>query len=183
MEIHSLSLPEVKVIIPKKFGDNRGYFSETYNTKSLSANNLNLEFVQDNQSHSVEKNVLRGLHFQSPPFAQDKLVRCLSGSFLDVAVDIRKESPNYGKYITEVISSENFKQILVPKGVAHGILTLEPNTILLYKVTDYYSAENDLGLLWNDESLCIPWGVDHSDVITSDKDKNQPNFKDFVSPF
>ena len=136
MEIHSLSLPEVKIIIPNKFGDSRGYFSETHNTKNLLENNLDLDFVQDNQSHSVEKNVLRGLHFQSPPFAQDKLVRCLSGSFLDVAVDIRKQSPNYGKYIAEVISAENFKQILVPKGFAHGILTLEPN--LLYKTVVFF---------------------------------------------
>ena len=130
-----------------------------------------------------KKNILRGLHFQSPPFAQDKLVRCLSGSFLDVAVDIRKDSKNYGKFITKVISADNFEQILVPKGFAHGILTLEPDTILLYKVSNYYSAEHDHGLLWSDNDLNIPWGVNYEDVITSEKDMNQPKFKEFISPF
>jgi dTDP-4-dehydrorhamnose 3,5-epimerase len=183
MEIYSLGLPEVKIIKPKKFGDHRGYFSETFNCDNLSKNDVNIDFVQDNQSHSVEKNILRGLHFQSPPFAQDKLVRCLSGSFLDVAIDIRKDSKNYGKFITKIISADNFEQILVPKGFAHGILTLEPDTILLYKVSNYYSAENDHGLLWCDNDLNIPWGVNHEDVITSEKDMNQPKFKEFISPF
>ena len=120
MEIYSLSIPDIKIIKPKKFGDHRGYFSETFNEKSLLDLGINLKFIQDNQSLSVEKNILRGLHFQSPPFAQDKLLRCLTGSFLDVAVDIRKNSETYGKFITKEISAESFEQILVPKGFAHG---------------------------------------------------------------
>lgn len=183
MEIYSLSIPDIKIIKPKKFGDHRGYFSETFNEKSLLDLGINLKFIQDNQSLSVEKNILRGLHFQSPPFAQDKLLRCLTGSFLDVAVDIRKNSETYGKFITKEISAESFEQILVPKGFAHGFLTLEPNTTVLYKVTNYYSAEHDHGLLWNDRDLNIPWGIDDDQAILSDKDKIQPTFSELESHF
>ena len=183
MKTYNLSIPDVKIIKPNKFGDHRGYFSETYNEKIMAEIGINLNFIQDNQSLSVEKNILRGLHYQSPPYAQDNLLRCLSGSFLDVAVDIRKDSPTYGDFITKVISAENFEQILVPKGFAHGFLTLEENTTVLYKVTNYYSAEHDHGLLWNDKSLNIPWNVKDEEAILSDKDKVQPYFKDLNSPF
>ena len=183
MKISSLSIPDIKIIETEKFGDSRGYFSETFNTKELISNGIELNFIQDNQSLSVDKNVIRGLHFQSPPFAQDKLLRCLTGSIMDVAVDIRKNSPTYGKHITKLISSESFEQILVPIGFAHGFVTLEENTTVLYKVTNYYSAENDHGIHWNDKDLKIDWGIDESDAILSDKDKTQKTFKDLRTPF
>lgn len=183
MKISSLEIPDIKVIQTKKFGDDRGYFSETYNKNLLEENGIIIDFIQDNQSLSVEKNVLRGLHFQSPPFAQDKLVRCLSGSILDVAVDIRKNSPTFGKYIKKIISSENFEQILVPIGFAHGFVTLEPNTLVMYKVSNYYSAENDHGIIWNDSDINIDWGVDEESVILSEKDLKQPAFSQLISPF
>ena len=131
MKISSLTIPDIKIIETKKFGDNRGYFSETFNLQALHDNGINLNFIQDNQSLSVDKNVIRGLHFQSPPYAQDKLLRCLTGSIMDVAVDIRKDSPTYGKHITKLISAENFEQILVPIGFAHGFVTLK-------KIQQYY---------------------------------------------
>lgn len=183
MKINSLSIPDIKVIETKKFGDNRGYFSETFNLQALNDNGINLNFIQDNQSLSVDKNVIRGLHYQSPPYAQDKLLRCLTGSIMDVAVDIRKDSPTYGKHITKLISAENFEQILVPIGFAHGFVTLEENTTVLYKVTNYYSASNDHGINWNDSDLEINWGISEINAILSDKDKSQQSFKDLRSPF
>lgn len=183
MKISSLSIPDIKIIETKKFGDNRGYFSETFNLQALNDNGINLNFIQDNQSLSVDKNVIRGLHYQSPPYAQDKLLRCLTGSIMDVAVDIRKDSPTYGKHITKLISAENFEQILVPIGFAHGFVTLEENTTVLYKVTNYYSASNDHGINWNDSDLEINWGISEINAILSDKDKSQQSFKDLRSPF
>ena len=183
MKISSLSIPDIKIIETKKFGDNRGYFSETFNLQALHDSGINLNFIQDNQSLSVDKNVIRGLHFQSPPYAQDKLLRCLTGSIMDVAVDIRKDSPTYGKHITKLISAENFEQILVPIGFAHGFVTLEENTTVLYKVTNYYSASNDHGIYWNDSDLEIDWGISEDNAILSDKDKSQQSFKDLRSPF
>lgn len=183
MNITSLEIPEIKIIQTKKFGDDRGYFSETYNKKLLEKNSITIDFIQDNQSLSTQENVLRGLHYQSPPFAQDKLVRCLAGSILDVAVDIRKESPTYGKHIKKIISSDNFEQILVPVGFAHGFVTLEPNTLVMYKVSNYYSAENDNGIMWNDSQINIDWGIDEKSVILSEKDSKQPSFSQIKSPF
>lgn len=178
----SLKIPEVKIIKPKKHGDYRGFFSETYNKQSLAEHGINLDFVQDNHSFSSQKGTLRGLHFQSPPFAQDKLVRVIRGSILDVAVDIRKNSPTYGQYVKAVISADAWNQILIPKGFAHGLLTLEENTELLYKVTGFYDQESDLGLAWNDPDLNINW--DFSDeIILSEKDKIQPAFKDLGDYF
>ena len=136
-----------------------------------------------NQSLSEDKYTLRGLHFQSPPFAQDKLVRVLRGSILDVAVDLRKASDTYGKHIKYQLSAKSFEQILVPKGFAHAILTLEENTEILYKVSNFYSPENDHGILWNDRFLNIDWGIDHDQVVLSEKDQNQPNFNDLEDYF
>ena len=183
MNIQSLSLPEVKIITPKINNDQRGYFSEIYHFQQLASQEIEIDFVQDNQSYSLQQNVIRGLHFQSPPFAQDKLVRCISGSILDVVVDIRKSSVNFGKYLTKNITSKSFEQILVPKGFAHGVMTLEPNTTLLYKVSNYYSPDHDHGIFWNDPSLDIPWGASNNDVIVSDKDAALPKWKEFSSPF
>jgi len=184
MEVCTLKkFKEVKVLTPTRFEDNRGFFSEIYNKEKFFDLGIDLDFVQDNQSLSTEIYTLRGLHFQSPPFAQDKLVRVLNGSILDVAVDIRKNSPTYGDYISVELSSEKFNQILVPKGFAHAILTLEKNTEIIYKVTNYYSKENDHGIAWNDKELNIDWGISEDKVIVSEKDNNQPKFNSLEDYF
>ena len=174
MDIKRLDIPEVLLITPKQFGDDRGFFSETYNTQSFAAAGIDLNFVQDNHSLSVPKGTLRGLHFQKPPMAQDKLVRCIRGSILDVAVDIRRGSPTYGQHVSAVISAENWTQILVPKGFAHAFLTLEPYTEVVYKVTELYSRECDANILWSDPALKINWEVGHDDVVLSEKDADAP---------
>ena len=178
MEIIETAIPAVKVLRPKKLGDHRGFFSETYNKKTLAALGIHLEFVQDNQSLSAEKGTIRGLHFQTPPFAQDKLVRVVQGSILDVAVDLRKNSPTFGKHVSVVISAQEWNQILVPIGFAHGICTLEPNTEVLYKVSNYYSPEHDKGLLWNDPDLGIHWPIPEKDVTLSENDRQRPRFSE-----
>jgi dTDP-4-dehydrorhamnose 3,5-epimerase len=175
-------IPDVKIIKLKKHGDHRGFFSETYNKKTLAEAGVHLDFVQDNQSLSVEKGVVRGLHYQIPPFAQDKLLRVIRGAIFDVAVDLRKESPTFGHHIRAVLSAEEWNQILIPKGFAHGFCTLEPNTEVIYKVTDYYSPASERGVLWNDPELGIQWPVSSSTAILSDKDKLLPRLsevKDF----
>ncbi|QCO00355.1 dTDP-4-dehydrorhamnose 3,5-epimerase (plasmid) [Azospirillum argentinense] len=176
MDVVSLDIPDVKIIRPKKFGDHRGFFSETYSRKAFEAAGLLYDFVQDNQSLSAEVGTVRGLHFQLPPFAQDKLVRVVKGAILDVAVDIRKGSPTFGRHVSAVVSAEEWNQILVPIGFAHGFCTLEPNTEVIYKVTNFYSAEHDRGLLWNDPDLGIDWPVAADKALLSDKDRKQPRF-------
>ena len=177
MKILSLeNLPEVKILRPYKLEDHRGFFSETYNYQQLKNLGEELKFVQDNQSLSRDRYTLRGLHFQSPPFAQDKLIRVLRGSVLDVAVDVRKNSKTFGKHAAVKLSASEFNQILVPKGFAHGFLTLEENTEIFYKVTNYYSKEHDLGIAWNDPTLKINWGVSAEELKIAEKDQNQPNF-------
>ena len=183
MLVEELKIPGVLQLTPKKFSDGRGFFSETYNLKRLAETGIDLEFVQDNQAYSADKWTLRGLHFQAPPFAQDKLVRVLRGSVLDVAVDIRKGSPTYGHHVSVVLSAEAWNQVLVPIGFAHGYLTLEPDTEVFYKVSNYYAPDHDHGVMWNDPDLAIDWGVPGQEVVLSDKDKAQPSFRDFNSPF
>jgi dTDP-4-dehydrorhamnose 3,5-epimerase len=178
MEVVSLSIPDVKIITPKKFGDHRGFFSETYNRQTLGKSGIDMEFVQDNHSLSVEKGVVRGLHFQLPPFAQDKLVRVVRGRILDVAVDIRRSSPTFGQHVAVEISAESWNQILVPAGFAHGFVTLEANTEVIYKVTNYYAPQCDRGILWNDPALGINWPIAAGEAILSDKDKKQPLMAD-----
>ncbi|MBK3732885.1 dTDP-4-dehydrorhamnose 3,5-epimerase [Azospirillum brasilense] len=178
MDVISLAIPDVKIIRPKKFGDSRGFFSETYSKKAFEAAGLHYDFVQDNQSLSAEVGTVRGLHFQLAPFAQDKLVRVVKGAILDVAVDIRKGSPTYGQHVSAVISAEEWNQILVPIGFAHGFCTLEPDTEVIYKVTNFYSAEHDRGLLWNDPDLGIDWPVAADKALLSDKDRKQPRLAD-----
>src|SRR3954471_6373326 len=153
-------IPDVKVLLPKKFGDARGFFSETYSRKLLQeCAGIDRDFVQDNHSLSAEAGVVRGLHYQLAPMAQDKLVRVVRGAILDVAVDIRKGSPTFGKHVSAVISAANWRQILVPIGFAHGFVTLEENTEVIYKVTNYYSPQHERGIRWNDPQLGIDWGV------------------------
>ena len=178
MQIEPTAIPDIKILTPKKHGDARGFFSETYKRRALAELGIDVEFVQDNHSLSAEQHVLRGLHFQLPPHAQAKLVRVVRGSILDVAVDIRSSSPTYGKHIAVVLSAENWKQIYVPAGFAHGFATLEPNTEVVYKVTDYYAPECDRGILWNDPALGIDWGVAAKNPMLSDKDKKHPKLAD-----
>jgi dTDP-4-dehydrorhamnose 3,5-epimerase len=181
--VESLAIPDVKIVRPKKHGDARGFFSETYSQKALSDAGIPHVFVQDNHAFSAAKGTVRGLHFQIAPFAQDKLVRVARGSIFDVAVDLRRGSPTYGKHVSAVISAKDWNQILVPAGFAHGLLTLESDTEVLYKVTNYYSPEHDLGLLWNDPALGIAWPVSEADAILSAKDKVQPRLADLPAYF
>ena len=180
MEIINTAIPELKVIQPKVFGDARGYFFESYNKQQLAAAGLKADFVQDNQSLSA-KNVIRGLHFQKPPFAQGKLVRVITGRAMDVAVDIRKGSPTYGRHVTTLLSAEENNMFWIPAGFAHGFVALEDHTIFAYKTTDYYNKESEGAIRWNDPDINVEWGV--SKPVISDKDKVSPFFKDFESPF
>ena len=150
MEVVETAIPEVKVIKPKKHGDHRGFFSETYNKKALAGVGIDFDFVQDNHSRSATKGTLRGLHCQIPPFGQNKLVRVVRGAIFDVAVDLRTGSPTFGQYVSAVISAEEWNQILVPIGFAHGFCTIEPDTEVIYKVTKYWSAGHERGILWDD---------------------------------
>lgn len=170
MEIRELSLPGVFEINPKKFGDDRGFFSETYSMAAMAKYNLPTNWVQDNQSYSKQKHVLRGLHYQAPPMAQDKLVRVVRGSILDVAVDIRVGSPHFGKWVSLLVSAAAWNQILVPKGFAHGFLTLEPETEVIYKVSEFYAPECDRGIQWNDIAIGINWPLEGQQPVLSAKD-------------
>jgi dTDP-4-dehydrorhamnose 3,5-epimerase len=183
MEVVATEIPDVKIIRPKRFGDHRGFFSETYNKRALNEAGLDLEFVQDNHSLSGARGTLRGLHFQIPPYAQDKLVRVVRGAVLDVAVDLRKGSPTFGKHVSEIISAEEWNQILVPIGFAHGFCTLEPNTEVIYKVTNYYAPESERGIIWNDPDLGIKWPVSDSEATLSEKDLKLPRFSDLQDFF
>jgi dTDP-4-dehydrorhamnose 3,5-epimerase len=183
MEIRPTRIADVRIVEPKRFADNRGFFSETFNGRAFAAAGLPTEFVQDNHSLSRPKGTIRGLHFQIPPFAQDKLVRVVRGAILDVAVDLRAGSPTYGQSVGVVLSAEAWNQLFIPVGFAHGFCTLEDDTEVLYKVTDYYSPEHDRGLLWNDPALGIEWPVSAQEAVLSDKDKAHPLLKDLPAYF
>ena len=183
MEIIGTRIPAVKIIRPQRFDDPRGFFSETYNRRVFAEAGIPQEFVQDNHSLSKPRGTVRGLHFQIPPFAQDKLVRVLRGSIQDVAVDLRKGSPTFGQHVSAVISAVGFEQILVPVGFAHGFCTLEPDTEVVYKVTHYYSAECDKGILWNDPDLGIEWEVTAEEAILSEKDRHHPRLTGLPEPY
>mgnify|MGYP002700386418 CR=1 FL=1 len=176
-------IPGVQIITPPRFNDDRGWFTESWNQNKMDGVTNGLRFVQDNHSFSGPTGTVRGLHFQSPPHAQDKLVRVIKGSVTDVGVDIRKGSPTFGKWVSVMLSAENAKQLLVPKGFLHGFVTLEPNTEVLYKCTDFYAPECDGGIKFDDPDLAIDWGMDTSTAVLSDKDKIAPAFADFDSPF
>jgi dTDP-4-dehydrorhamnose 3,5-epimerase len=181
MEVIDTGIKGLLLLQPKVFGDDRGYFYESYNHRLFrELSGLDIEFVQDNQSKS-KKDVVRGLHFQKPPYAQDKLVRVLQGSVLDVAVDLRKESETYGKVYSVVLSAANHLQLFVPKGFAHGFATLEDDTVFVYKCSDYYNKASEDCILWNDPSLQVPWDI--SQAIVSDKDREGKFFVNFESPF
>ncbi|HEX5743647.1 MAG TPA: dTDP-4-dehydrorhamnose 3,5-epimerase [Flavobacteriaceae bacterium] len=179
MKIETTPLKDVLILTPNIFKDERGYFFESYNTQKV-ADFIKCEFVQDNESLS-QKNVLRGLHFQIPPFAQDKLVRVIKGSVLDIAVDLRKSSPTYGQSYSIILSGENKKQLFIPAGFAHGFITLEDDTLFSYKCSNYYEKNAERTILWNDKSLNIEWNCDQP--LLSDKDLIGENFSTFESPF
>jgi dTDP-4-dehydrorhamnose 3,5-epimerase len=183
LTIEPLAIPEVKLVTPARFGDARGHFSETYNAQRFEDAGLPDLFVQDNQSLSGPAGTLRGLHYQTPPYAQAKLVRVLRGRILDVAVDIRAGSPSYGRHVRAELSAESGTQIYVPAGFLHGFVTLEPDTEVFYKVTAFYSRECDRGIAWDDPDLGIDWGVDPASVLLSDKDRAQPAFRSLETPF
>ncbi len=174
----------VRLIAPKRFGDDRGWFTEVYNEEKFRELGIDERFVQDNHSLSKPVGTLRGLHFQTPPHGQAKLVRCIRGRILDVAVDIRKGSPTYGKWVGAELSAENGNQLFIPVGFAHGFVTLEPDSEVTYKVSAFYAPKNDAGLRWNDPDIAVDWGL-RADVapILSPKDETHPFLKDFVSPF
>lgn len=178
-----IQMSSVTLIRPKRFHDNRGWFTEIYNEQVFSNIGITDRFVQDNHSFSVDTGTLRGLHFQVPPFAQAKLVRCTRGSIYDVVVDVRRDSPTFGKWVSAELSSENGNQLYVPIGFAHGFVTLEPNTEVTYKVSAHYSQSCDAGILWCDPEIGIAWPRCDIDPILSAKDGELPILRSIVSPF
>ena len=178
MFVEDTAIPAVKILTPKKHGDARGFFSETYSKAAFEAAGLHLAFVQDNHAFSAAPGTLRGLHFQLPPAAQDKLLRVTRGAILDVAVDIRRSSPTFGKHVAVELSAENWRQLLVPIGFAHGYVTLEPDTEVLYKTTALYSPTHDRGVAWDDPDIGIDWPLTAGGPLLSDKDRRLPRLKD-----
>lgn len=182
MKFIKTNISDVVIIEPTIFGDDRGYFLESFNKKSFEENIGSVNFVQDNESKSSE-GVLRGLHFQKPPFTQAKLVRCIEGEVLDVAVDIRKGSPTYGKHVSVKLSGENKKQLFVPRGFAHGFAVLSDTAVFAYKVDNLYAPEHDAGIIWNDANLKIDWNLSVNEVKLSDKDIKLPTLASLDNPF
>lgn len=174
MQVERLEIPDVLAITPKRFGDERGFFSEVFRRDAFDKVCPGIDFVQDNHSRSADAGTVRGLHFQSQPFAQAKLIRVVRGAVLDVAVDIRAGSPSYGRHVSCMLSADNGTQLFVPAGFAHGLCTLEAGTEVVYKVSAYYSAANDKGLAWDDPALGIAWPVAAGKAILSAKDHSHP---------
>jgi dTDP-4-dehydrorhamnose 3,5-epimerase len=183
VEIDQTPLRDLLILTPKRFGDNRGFFCESWNRNTFAQHGLEFDFVQDNHSLSQKPGTLRGLHYQTPPHAQDKLVRCGRGRLFDVAVDIRKGSPTYGQWFGIELSFENGKQLLVPKGFLHGFISLEPDTEIIYKCTDFYAPECDAAIRWDDPSIGVDWPTGNSQPVLSEKDINAPHLADIDSPF
>jgi dTDP-4-dehydrorhamnose 3,5-epimerase len=183
MQVIETEIPDIKILKPVRHGDERGFFSEVFKENVLREHGIKVHFVQDNHSLSAGKWVVRGLHFQIPPFAQAKLLRVSSGSIFDVAVDIRWGSPSFGQHVFVVLSASEWNQIFIPEGFAHGFCTLEPDTEVIYKVNSYYSAEHDRGLLWNDSALGIAWPPAVGEAQLSDKDRNHPALADLPRYF
>jgi dTDP-4-dehydrorhamnose 3,5-epimerase len=182
MKFTKTEISDVYIIEPSVFGDNRGYFLESFNLEKFEENVYPIKFVQDNESKS-SKGVLRGLHFQKPPFNQAKLVRCIEGSVMDVAVDIRKGSPTYGKHVAIELTGENKRQLFVPRGFAHGFSVLSDTAVFAYKVDNRYAPETDSGIRYDDKELNIDWGLNKEEVQLSVKDKSLSFFKDLDTPF
>lgn len=183
LEVQALAIAEVKLIAPAIVRDDRGFFSETYSRKALAAAGIDAEFVQDNHSLSRAKGVVRGLHFQADPHPQGKLVRVVRGAIFDVAVDIRRGSPTFGRHVSAHLSADNWQQLWVPIGFAHGFCTLEPDTEVIYKVTDLYAPASDAGIAWDDPDLGIAWPVAASQAMLSEKDRRLPRLRDLPALF
>jgi dTDP-4-dehydrorhamnose 3,5-epimerase len=183
MEITTFDISNLKLITPKRFGDARGHFSETWSDRLFREQVANVSFVQDNQSMSLKRGTLRGLHFQKPPCAQGKLVRVVRGSICDVAVDIRIGSPTYRRHVAVVLAAADGQQLWVPPGFLHGFCTLEDETEVIYKVTSYYSPGHDAGVLWSDPDLAIKWPIEPDAVVLSDKDQSLPLLRDLPDFF
>jgi dTDP-4-dehydrorhamnose 3,5-epimerase len=181
LEVQALEIPDVKIIKAPRFADARGYFCETFQRLDFGALGLTNDFIQDNQSSSGRSGTVRGLHFQRPPFVQAKLVRVLRGSILDVAVDLRRSSPKFGRHIAVELSGERNEQLFIPGGFAHGFCTLEPDTVVFYKVDRVYSAAHDCGINWADPELQIKWPVSRTEATLSEKDYGLPTFADIGS--
>ena len=183
LEIEKTALDEVLVLTPKRFADARGFFTESFNARRFAEAGVAIDFLQDNHSYSARAGTVRGLHFQAPPFAQSKLVRVLRGAILDVAVDARKGSPNYGRWVSVELTAENGKQIFVPQGFLHGFITLKADTDVAYKVDAYYDGASDGAVKWDDPDLAIDWGPAAKDALLSDKDAAAQPWAGFASPF
>ena len=183
MQIFDTAIPELKVFVPERFGDARGSFSETYNRRTLASVGIELDFVQDNQAFSAARGTVRGLHYQLPPMAQDKLVRILRGAIFDVTVDIRRTSPTFGQHVSMVLDAAGAKQLFIPAGFAHGYCTLEPDTEVFYKTSNYYSPEHERSILWNDPAMGIDWPINPEDALLSEKDSKAPRFAEVTDLF
>jgi dTDP-4-dehydrorhamnose 3,5-epimerase len=183
MQIEETPLPGVLILTPRRFGDARGWFSEVWNKETLAKAGIHCDFVQDNHSYSKDVGTVRGLHFQSPPHAQTKLVRCGRGRIFDVSVDVRKGSPTFGKWFGIELSAENGRQVLIPAGFLHGFVTREPDSELLYKCSDVYAPACDGAVRFDDPDIGIAWGINPAAAILSDKDRAAPLLKDFATPF
>ena len=182
LQVEETDIPDLVILTPRRFGDTRGFFSESWNKRVMADHGLDYDFVQDNHSLSAQVGTVRGLHFQAPPHAQAKLVRCGRGRLFDVAVDIRKGSPTFGKWVGVELGFENGKQLMIPTGFLHGFVTREPDTEIIYKCTDYYAPETDGAIRFDDPDIGIDWGLE-GEAILSDKDAAAPLMRDFDSPF
>lgn len=178
-----LAISDVLLVQPRKFKDDRGYFVETFSRRELETVGIKNDFVQDNQSLSTRRGTLRGLHFQRPPHSQAKLVRVVRGAVFDVAIDLRRGSPTFAKWCATTLTAEEGHQLFVPRGFAHAFCTLEPDTEIAYKVDDYYVAESDTGIIWNDPDIGVSWPIAVRELTLSDKDAALPRLADFESPF
>jgi dTDP-4-dehydrorhamnose 3,5-epimerase len=183
MEVIPTAIADVRIIVPRKHGDRRGFLSEVWSRRAFEAVGIEIDFVQDNHSLSAEAGTLRGLHFQSPPHAQAKLVRVLRGAVLDVAVDLRRSSTTFGRHVAVELSAESWRQLLVPRGFAHGFVTLEPMTEVLYKVDAFYAPADDKGLRWDDPDLAIDWRLGDRAPILSARDREQPAWRELPAYF
>lgn len=183
MDIGSIAIEGVKLLRPRRIADQRGYFAETWNRQAFAAMGIDIDFVQDNQSFSRQRSTVRGLHFQRPPRAQAKLISVGRGSIFDVAVDLRRASPTFGRHTSAVLTSEAGEQLFIPAGFAHGFCTLEPDTEVQYKVSDFYSRELDAGILWNDPDLGIGWPLEGTEPVLSDRDRRLPRLSEIEPLF
>lgn len=183
MDVRATAIPEVKVVTPARFGDHRGYFSEVYNRRALAEAGIDIEFVQDNLAFSAQKGTLRGLHFQRPPATQAKLLRVLRGAVVDVAVDLRVGSPTYGRYVMEELTAETGRQMLCPRGFAHAVMTMVPDTEITYKVDAYWAPELEDGLCFDDPGLGIDWPLPADQIVVAEKDRRWPRFRDLPPIF